>query len=55
KKARSMIKKTTEEAIVGMDPIDFDYVKDSITRKITKFLFQSTGKKPVVIPVILSS
>lgn len=55
KKARSMIKKTTEEAIIGMDPIDFDYVKDSITRKITKFLFQSTGKKPVVIPVILSS
>lgn len=55
KKARNMIKKTTEETIAGMDPIDFDYVKDNINRKITKFLFQSTGKRPVVIPVILSS
>ncbi len=55
KKARNMIKKTTEETIAGMDPVDFDYVKDTITRKVTKFLFQATGKRPVVIPVILSS
>ncbi len=55
KKARNMIKKTTEETIAGMDPVDFDYVKDNITRKVTKFLFQATGKRPVVIPVILSS
>lgn len=55
KKARNIIKKTTEECIAGMDPVDFDYVKDTISRKVTKFLFQSTGKKPVVIPVILSS
>lgn len=54
KKARGMIKKTTEEAIAGMDPIDFDYVKDTLNRKISKFLFQSTGKRPVVIPVVLS-
>lgn len=55
KKARHLIKKTTEETIVGMEPIDFDYVKDTITRKVTKFLFQATGKRPVVIPVVLSS
>lgn len=55
KKARNMIKKTTEETVAGMDPIDFDYVKDTITRKVTKFLFQATGKRPVVIPVILST
>lgn len=54
KKARTIIKLTTEETIAGMDPIDFDYVKDSISRKISKFLFQSTGKRPVVIPVVLS-
>lgn len=54
KKSRTLIKKTTEEAIHGMDPIDFDYVKDTINRKISKFLFQSTGKRPVVIPVVLS-
>ncbi len=54
KKARTMIKTTTEETILGMDPIDFDYVKDTINRKISKFLFQSTGKRPVVIPVVLS-
>ncbi len=54
KKARTIIKNTTEETIAGMDPIDFDYVKDTINRKISKFLFQSTGKRPVVIPVVLS-
>ncbi len=54
KKSRNLIKKTTEEAIAGMDPIDFDYIKDTLNRKISKFLFQSTGKRPVVIPVVLS-
>lgn len=54
KKARGIIKKTTEETISGMDPIDFDYVKDVLNRKVSKFLFQSTGKRPVVIPVVLS-
>lgn len=55
KKARGLIKKTTEEAIANMDPIDFDYVKDTLNRKVSKFLFQSTGKRPVVIPVVLSA
>lgn len=55
KKARNLIKKTTEETIAGMDPVDFEYVKDTLTRKVTKFLFQATGKRPVVIPVVLSS
>lgn len=55
KKARQIIKKTTEETIAGMDPIDFDYVKDTLNRKLSKFLFQSTGKRPVVIPVVLSA
>lgn len=55
KKARNLIKKTTEETIAGMDPIDFDYVKDTLNRKVSKFLFQSTGKRPVVIPVVLSA
>lgn len=54
KKTRGIIKKTTEETIAQMDPIDFDYVKDTLNRKISKFLFQSTGKRPVVIPVVLS-
>jgi ribonuclease J len=54
KKTRTLIKNTTEETIAGMDPIDFDYVKDIINRKTSKFLFQSTGKRPVVIPVVLS-
>ena len=55
KKARNLIKKTTEETIANMDPIDFDYVKDTLNRKVSKFLFQSTGKRPVVIPVVLSA
>lgn len=54
KKSRTLIKKTAEETIAGMDPIDFEYVKDTLSRKVSKFLFQSTGKKPVVIPVVLN-
>lgn len=54
-KTRQIVKKTTEDAAGGSGSIDFDFIKDSISRKVSKFLFQSTGKKPVVIPVVLSA
>lgn len=51
--ARLIIKKTVEDTISGMNPINFDLVKSTVTESVSKFLFQKTAKHPVVIPVIL--
>ncbi len=51
--ARHIIKKSVEDTTVGMNPINFDYVKANITDVVTRFLFQKTAKKPIVIPVVL--
>lgn len=53
--ARNLIKKTIEESVQNMNPVDFDYLKDVTAQKLTKFLMQASGKRPEVIPVILSS
>jgi len=50
---RIIIKKTVEDTTRGMNPINFDYVKTAITDSVSRFLFQKTAKKPVVIPVVL--
>jgi ribonuclease J len=42
-----------ESATVGMNPINFDYAKNAVNEDISRFLFQKTAKKPIVIPVIL--
>lgn len=50
---RLIIKKTVENSTAGMNPINFDFVKSSVTDEVSRFLFQKTAKKPIVIPVIL--
>lgn len=50
---RILIKRTIERTSSNMNPINFDYVKDSVTDSVEKFLFQKTAKRPIVIPVIL--
>lgn len=50
---RHIIKKTIETTAAGMKPIDFDYVKNQVADSISKYLFQKTAKKPMVIPVII--
>jgi ribonuclease J len=50
---RFIIKKTIETTAAGMKPIDFDFVKNAVTDAISKYLFQKTAKKPMVIPVII--
>jgi ribonuclease J len=50
---RHIIKKTIESSALGMKPIDFDYVKNNVADAISKYLFQKTAKKPMVIPVII--
>lgn len=51
---RLIIKKTIEDGTVGMNPVNFDTVKTTLGDNISKFLFQKTAKRPLVIPVLLS-
>ena len=51
--ARNVIKRSIESTTVGSNPINFDYVKNAVTEDVSRFLFQRTAKKPIVIPVIL--
>lgn len=51
---RLIIKKTVEDETMGMNPINFDVIKTSLGDNISKFLFQKTAKRPIVIPVLLS-
>jgi len=50
---RYIIKKTIEDTVHGMNPINFDYVKQVVTDNVSKYLFQQTAKRPIVIPVLL--
>lgn len=54
RQARLIIKKTIEETTHGTNPINFEYVKSAVTDAVSKFLFQKTAKRPLVIPVVLS-
>lgn len=51
---RLIIKKTIEDGTAGMNPIDFDIIKTTLGDNISKFLFQKTAKRPLVIPVLLN-
>jgi len=53
RQARFIIKKTIEDSTEGMNPINFDFVKTNVTDELSRFLFQETAKRPIVIPVIL--
>ena len=50
---RHIIKKTIETNASGMKPIDFEYIKNTVTDAVSRYLFQKTAKKPMVIPVIV--
>lgn len=51
---RLLIKKSIEDSSRGMNPINFDFVKNNLTDNIARFLFQKTAKRPMVIPVIIA-
>jgi ribonuclease J len=51
--ARTIIKKTIEDTVKGMNPINFEYIKDVLTDNLSRFLYQKTAKRPIVIPVLL--
>lgn len=63
RQVRIIIKKSVEDAAQNLTrraengvgaPIDFDYVKAGLGETVSKFLYQKTEKRPLVIPVILS-
>ncbi len=51
---RLIIKKSIEDGTRGMHPVNFDAIKTDLGDNVSKFLFQKTAKRPLVIPVILS-
>ena len=51
---RHIIKKTIEDSTDGMNPINIDFVKGTLTDAVSRHLFQETAKRPVVIPVLLT-
>lgn len=50
---RIIIKKTVEDMAVGMNPINFEYIKEVLGDNVSRFLFQQTNKRPIVIPVLI--
>ncbi|OGI76921.1 hypothetical protein A3B85_00060 [Candidatus Nomurabacteria bacterium RIFCSPHIGHO2_02_FULL_37_13] len=57
RQVRIIIKKSVEDNLAKMparNPVDFDYIKANLGENISKFLYQKTAKRPLVIPVILS-
>ncbi len=54
RQARMIIRKTVEEGAARMRPVDFDYIKNNLGEIVSKFLYQKTAKRPLVIPVVLS-
>jgi len=61
RQVRIIIKSGVEDTAAKMHqshtnsgPMDFDQIKAVLGENISKFLYQKTGKRPLVIPVILS-
>jgi len=54
RQVRIIIKKSVEDAIINQNQIDFDSIKNNLGETISKFLYQKTAKRPLVIPVVLS-
>jgi ribonuclease J len=54
RQVRILIKKSVEDATAKMNPIDFDYIKNDLGETVSKYLYQKTAKRPLVIPVVLS-
>jgi len=64
RQVRILIKKSVEDSAAKMsarnsgsvvgNPMDFDPIKADLGETVSKFLYQKTEKRPLVIPVILS-
>ena len=50
---RILIKKTIEDTAMGMNPVDLEIVKGTLTDTVERYLLQKTSKRPMVIPVLI--
>ena len=55
RQARILIKRTAEMQGGKSNDQNFDGLKNAIAEAVTKYLYQKTAKRPLVIPVILTS
>lgn len=53
-KVRGLAKKIVETSTEGGKQLDISNLKDLLSDKIQKFLFQKTGKKPIVTAVVIA-
>jgi ribonuclease J len=53
RETRFLVKNVIEQNTQHMHPINIDYIKDVVSEAITKFIFQHTAKRPIVIPVMI--
>ncbi|MCF7834306.1 MAG: ribonuclease J [Candidatus Pacebacteria bacterium] len=54
RQVRIIIRKSVEDITTKTRPVDFEYLKANLGENISKFLYQKTAKRPLVIPVILN-
>ncbi|MEK7567277.1 MAG: ribonuclease J [Patescibacteria group bacterium] len=50
---RLITKKVVEHATQNMHPINWDWVKNNLRDDVSKFLFQKTHRRPMVLPVVI--
>ena len=50
---RLIVKKTVEDAVAGSHPINIEFAKNAVVDGVSRFLFQETNKRPIVIPVLI--
>ncbi|MES2224445.1 MAG: ribonuclease J [Patescibacteria group bacterium] len=53
--ARALIKRTIEQETRGQSQPNIDQIKNVVADTVSKYLLQQTAKRPLVLPVILSS
>src|SRR3989339_23405 len=54
RQVRIIIRKGVEDVTTRNPGADLDYIKASVGENISKFLYQKTSKRPLVIPVVLN-
>ena len=52
--ARLIVKRSIEENAGGIVPVNFEILRGTLGDNLSKFLFQKTAKRPLVIPVLLA-
>jgi len=54
RQVRIMVKRMVELECKKGAPINFDQLKNNVADSVSKYLFQKTAKRPLVLPVIVS-